>query len=314
MKWTEDNRWTEHCLAASRSHKINEKHVVIVPSYNRPNNKTLNLLKDAKNIMTFCYVRNEQYEEYCEAWKDYPNITIVPITVPVVNVIQTRYFMVHHATHQLKLSKVFMFDDDISSLMISTVGTQKDGISYKAVANKLTPDDFLGVWRYALDEVVPYDNIGISGLIHSGSSWCQDIRKQSNMFITCGTAHAIVFLDLDIMKAKGIQYDLNGPTWEDFDLVMQFLEAGQHSILFRWLTYGTETMTTNKGGIDYSEETHAKKCSEGLYTKWGDHYIRLQVKKGIFNARCRWPRIRKDFDVHNTIPQIIRKAPVWNEE
>ncbi len=148
---------------------------------------------------------------------------------------EKREFIVKHALN-MNTRWLFMLEDDLTGFFVRN-GKTAGG------SHKLVKSDYKTVMNSMLNFAAA------NGIAELGLS-----QQQSNHFYeeehvkySCKTTEFCLF-DLDILRKHNINYDTTMPHFEDFEISIQLLLAGEKVGLYTPAAFGHVTMATNKSG------------------------------------------------------------------
>ena len=117
-----------------------------------------------------------------------------------------------------------------------------------------------------------------------------------------GQCIQVVQMNLSDAKERSINYDENSG-WEDFDMIIQEIVNGEGTEV---LPIGYHTPAITQGISTFSNLP--ERCithSSALLAKWGLSLVRLDLKKGIFNTKVNWFKIRKCIKENQPFESLI---------
>lgn len=189
------------------------------------------------------------------------------------------------------VNNAFFLDDDCTDFVLP----YRDGKSVNAPF-KISYDFLFKFWTFLVNKY----NYKFSGLMNWTAFRFCDLTK--GFAKHNGQCIQVVQMNLSDAKERSINYDENSG-WEDFDMIIQEIVNGEGTEV---LPIGYHTPAITQGISTFSNLP--ERCithSSALLAKWGLSLVRLDLKKGIFNTKVNWFKIRKCIKENQPFESLI---------
>ena len=146
-----------------------------------------------------------------------------------------------------------------------------------------------------------------SGLMEWMSFRFDHIEKLSNFTKHNAQGIQVIQINTKFAKEKNINYDVNSG-WEDFDILIQEMIYGNGT---EALPVSYETPAITKGVSTFSNLP--ERCIENtskLLSKWGFDLVRLDLKKGIFNSKVNWIKVKKAISENVPLKSLVKPIQI----
>ena len=218
---------------------------IYVPSYKRAKTCTAHTLIEYGTYI----VRESEYDEYVQALKDYPHITVQPVEDQLIcGLTEVNQWLVDNAPEDV----IAILDDDIHHFyyrMFDTI-TIKDPETITAELERM------GQLMWDLD-------IGFGATDPTIRPWNYDCE-----FSFKGTAGAVRWVNRKVFKAKcnkELEYNY------DLDLVLQ--ELLKNRIILKLKYFCSKGLTdVNEGGASGKKRENQIACIDLMKAKWGKYF------------------------------------------
>ena len=115
-----------------------------------------------------------------------------------------------------------------------------------------------------------------------------------NLFIK-PNAQVIQAIQINVKYAyeRGIEYD-HDSGWDDYDMILQHITKGKSTqlIMFGYLTPALKSGVSAMSSTLESLQARCVVNTNKLIDKWGLSLVRIDSKKGLYNAKINWMTVR----------------------
>ncbi len=207
-----------------------------------------------------------------------------------------------------KHSNAFFIEDDCFDFCLPVGKINPNTGNYKNYQFVMSFDFVFGFWECLVNK---YD-LKYSGPVNNMDFAFRDLR--TTPFIKkYAQAIQAVHINIDSCKALNLFYDENSG-WDDYDMILQqcIYNTGSAGIGF---SYNTPSLKSGVSAMSASIDALKERCIKNttlLMNKWGSDLVRIDDKKGLYNAKVKWTTIKKAVAdkvplkslIHKTIPNI----------
>ena len=262
-------------IAMANTLKNSDIYPIFIPSKNREDGKTFNLLKDI-DCNKYIVVEPQDFEKY-QKYSD--NFEIIKIDKNNQGLPYARNFLKQCA--EKKYDWFWQIDDDISQFF-ETKNNKNVKISPETALDKAQD----------LFKVLP---VALGSLEYQQFAWSQKKEFKLNSYADC----VVCF---NTKRTRKYKYDNKQHLKQDRDLVLQILNDKQFTMRTCRISFGAPTMGTNKGGLQsIYRENKEKEAVESLIKKWGSNLIKIQVKDQKqgkrYDAKINWKHFKVNFNI-----------------
>ena len=241
---------------------------IYIPSKDRPEGKTFDLLKDI-DTEKYIIVEPQDVEKY-EHFKDNFNLLVLEKNN------QGLYYVRDYTKKYAEKTNVkwyWVIDDDITKF-------------YRTENNKnkpITAEEALT----SAEELFNSMPIALGSLEYQQYAWSQKKLFKINSYADC----VVCF---NVEKTKKYNYDLQFKLKGDRDMALQIMADNQFVMRALQISFSCPKFGSNKGGLFevYNKQKLEKDMAKLLMDKWGKRYVIIQQKKtneGIrYDAKINW--------------------------
>jgi hypothetical protein len=201
---------------------------------------------------------------------------------------QKRNFIIENVM-QMGKRWLFMLEDDLTGFFV------RDGLTGGG-SHKLSKSNYTTVMNGMLNFAAA-NNIAELGLSQQQSN---HFYEETHVKYSCKVTEFCLF-DLDILRKHGINYDTTMPAFEDFEISMQLLLAGEKVGLYTPAAFGHVTMATNKSGgfIEDGLEKRRAMATDSILKMILKHPGLVEYKEGrLFpEPKINWTELRSRIKV-----------------
>lgn len=154
-------------------------------------------------------------------------------------------------------------------------------------------------------------NFKYSGLMNWTAFRFCDIEKMSKFTKHNAQGIQVIQINTKFAKENNINYDVESG-WEDFDILIQEMVYGEGTEV---LPIGYQTPAITQGVSTFSNLP--ERCIEStskFLSKWGFDLVRLDLKKGIFNAKVNWIRAKKAISQNVPLTSIVKPIEITESD
>ena len=275
---------------------LDEKWPVVIPSYNRPDNKflvwTKKYMRENRKWPVYFIVRESQKEMYEKTIEGYDSYNIVSFKDELINDIGKVREQAVNYFYNLGYKFMFMIDDDITDFGY-TVPLYRNGLRVSYTYRAKDFGGSMAMWQLAMMAACKKEpkTVLSSGAVQ-GFSWVEDacFETKSCVFMR-GLPTLAVCLNLQVLHDAGLNYRTivnNGH--DDIDLLIRALLKGCVTADFRWLSYGNPGIGTSLLGFDTVKERFERQYNE-MYANFKDvPFVKWRERKGIKNVGIVWTK------------------------
>ena len=150
-------------------------------------------------------------------------------------------------------------------------------------------------------------NFKYSGLMNWTAFRFCDIENMSKFTKHNAQGIQVIQINAKYAKENNINYDVESG-WEDFDILIQEMVKGEGTEV---LPIGYQTPAITQGVSTFSNLP--ERCIEStskFLSKWGFDLVRLDLKKGIFNAKVNWIRAKKAISENVPLESLVKPIEI----
>ena len=200
------------------------------------------------------------------------------------------------------IKNAFLVEDDCSNF----------GLPYKSerstnVRFKISHDFLFKFWTFL---TLKYD-YKYSCLIEWMYFIHRDIENMTKFTKHNGQGIQVIQINVEYAKENNIVYDLDSG-WEDYDILIQEMISGEVAELLT-ITYDTPSITKGVSTFSNLPERCIENTSK-LLSKWGFDLVRLDLKRGIFNAKINWNKIKKAIRENVPLKSLVKPIQITESD
>ena len=192
------------------------------------------------------------------------------------------------------IENAFLVEDDCTNFVLPYKTEKSVNAPFK-----ISYDFLFKFWTFLTKK---YD-YKYSGLMNWTAFRFCDIEKMYNFTKHNAQGIQVIQINSKFAKEKNINYDVNSG-WEDFDILIQEMIYGNGTEV---LPVGYQTPAITQGVSTFSNLP--ERCIEStskFLSKWGFDLVRLDLKKGIFNAKVNWIRAKKAISENRPLESLVK--------
>lgn len=280
---------------------------IVIPSYNRPNNKLLRLFKkhdiDKYNYQAYYLVRESQKELYEKEINGIKNIHIITAPDTIIDGAgKARIEIIKRFS-----GNIFLFDDDIQQVLFTTpTYTPSGGQRFGTKGNPNNLFKILAMWQLTYTTVKDsFDDIVGSNLPCTAHTWtlATNHLAQYSVEFNRGPFAVVTICDVDKLKEYNLTYRDNSFGHEDLDLQFRCLEKGLKFIRLNFIGYVADPPNPEFNGdkSDSAMERYEKQYQQMLPLFKDVYWIKTKVQK---NLKMLCVDYKKYEEVFGAIPRI----------
>ena len=196
------------------------------------------------------------------------------------------------------IENAFLVEDDCTNFVLPYKTEKSVNAPFK-----ISYDFLFKFWTFLTKK---YD-YKYSGLMNWTAFRFCDIENMPNFTKHNAQGIQVIQINSKFAKEKNINYDVDSG-WEDFDILIQEMVYGNGTEV---LPVGYQTPAITQGVSTFSNLP--ERCIEStskFLSKWGFDLVRLDLKKGIFNAKVNWIRAKKAISENRPLESLIQPIDI----
>lgn len=300
--------WTNKLYNIAYDKVKNHKFPLVIPSYNRPNNKITQYISehiiDSEPWDIYVAVRESQKDLYenDEYFKKCKCIKTLAFPDDEINDAgKVRGKIVEHFIG--KANGLFMMDDDVFDLTYTTPFKRSSGNKISAaMTDKARKENFsrtLAMWQVAMEETIKlHDNVIITCPMIAGFSWPEKYCDPSlGIKIISGAQVCCLGINLNACDKYKINFRTSiGNGHEDKDFVIRAILKGCITAEYRWLAYSCPSM--GKDFLNTGVKERMAKQHDEMYANFKDvPFVKWIVDRNDYkNVRINWNAATKFYN------------------
>lgn len=307
-KVPETDFWTNKLYNMAYDRVKDRKFPLVIPSYNRPNNRITQYIADHVNADEpwdiYVAVRESQKELYenDENFKKCDSIKVLPFPDNMIDDAgKVRGKIVEYFMD--KVDCLFMMDDDVFDLTYTAPFKRSTGSKISvAVTDKARKENFsriLAMWQVAMEETLKlHDNVIITCPMIAGFSWAETFCDPE-LGIKLMSGAQVCCLGINVKACK--KYDVNfrtskGNGHEDKDFVIRALLKGCMTAEYRWLAYSCPSM--GKDFLNTGVKERMAQQHDEMYANFSEvEFMKWIVDRNDYkNVRINWNKATKAYN------------------
>lgn len=246
--------WTDRLYETAYS-KLEHKYPVVIPSYNRPNpisiEKLFSNMTDDCNWPVYIFVRLSQLDMYSHLENKYINVIGLPDNM-ISNIGDTRNQIIKQYGITYYSPRIFMMDDDITSIGYLSRGSDKKMNPVSFQVKDANPIKVLAMWQYMMELACNKFDIVMSCTTNPGYSWpAENTDINYSIKLMSGRYAGLVCIDIDKLNKNNIGYRssyISGH--EDTDILIRSLLKNLLVCQMSSIYYTTVDMSYKEWGYD----------------------------------------------------------------
>lgn len=200
------------------------------------------------------------------------------------------------------IKNAFLVEDDCSDFVLPYKTERSTNARFK-----ISYDFLFKFWTFL---TLKYD-YKYSGLMEWMYFIHHDIENMTKFTKHNGQGIQVIQINVEYAKENNIVYDLDSG-WEDYDILIQEIISGEGAEVLN-ITYNTPSIT--KGASTFSNLP--ERCIENtskLLSKWGFDLVKLDLKRGIFNAKVNWNKIKKAISENVPLKSLVKPIQITESD
>jgi len=274
------------------------------------------LLKESEkhklNRDYFIFTYDDQKKLYEEFEKiERVKVIYIPVIQKEYSTLSGKRNYILEWTQRNNYDDAFFVEDDVKRIMLPVGSYGTDGT--KNFRNKKFLMSFNLAYTYWEFLIKKY-KLTYSGLMNNMEFTFRDIRKPQYACDTLnkgfikrdGQTVQIVHINTKLCKEKNLKFDPNSG-WDDYDFLIQQSVFSEGTQLL-YMSYITPALKSGSSKMSAEASALAKRCeinTDLLLKKWGSGLARLDLKKGLKNAKVNWFTIKAAKAANVDLKKII---------
>lgn len=200
------------------------------------------------------------------------------------------------------IKNAFLLDDDCTNFVLPYKTEKSVNAPFR-----ISYDLLFKFWSFL---TLKYD-YKYSGLVNWTAFRFYDIENMTKFTKHNCQGIQVIQMNIEYAKENNIVYDPDSG-WEDFDMLIQEMISGEGTEV---LLIGYKTPAITQGVSTFS--ILPERCIENtskLLSKWGFDLVRLDLKKGIFNAKVNWNKIKKAITENRPLESLVKPIQITESD
>lgn len=200
------------------------------------------------------------------------------------------------------IKNAFLVEDDCSDFVLPYKTERSTNGRFK-----ISYDFLFKFWTFL---TLKYD-YKYSGLMDWMAFIHRDIENMTKFTKHNGQGIQVIQMNVEYAKENNIVYDPDSG-WEDYDILIQEMISGEGTeVLFA--SYYTPAITQGVSTFSNLPERCIENTSK-LLSKWGFDLVRLDLKKGIFNAKVNWIKAKKAISENVPLKSLVKPIQITESD
>ena len=200
------------------------------------------------------------------------------------------------------IKNAFLLDDDCTNFVLPYKTEKSVNAPFR-----ISYDLLFKFWSFL---TLKYD-YKYSGLMNWTAFRFCDIENMTKFTKRIGQGIQVIQINVEYAKENNIVYDLDSG-WEDYDILIQEMISGEVAELLT-ITYDTPSITKGVSTFSNLPERCIENTSK-LLSKWGFDLVRLDLKRGIFNAKINWNKIKKAIRENVPLKSLVKPIQITESD
>ena len=200
------------------------------------------------------------------------------------------------------IKNAFLLDDDCTNFVLPYKTEKSVNAPFR-----ISYDLLFKFWSFL---TLKYD-YKYSGLMNWTAFRFCDIENMTKFTKHNGQGIQVIQMNIEYAKKNNIVYDLDSG-WEDYDILIQEIVSGEVAELLT-ITYDTPPITKGVSTFSNLPERCIENTSK-LLSKWGFDLVRLDLKRGIFNAKINWNKIKKAIRENVPLKSLVKPIQITESD
>lgn len=200
------------------------------------------------------------------------------------------------------IKNAFLVEDDCKDFALPYKTEKSTNARFK-----ISYDFLFKFWTF-LTLKYDYKYSGLIGWMHFAH---RDIENMTKFTKHNGQGIQVIQMNIEYAKENNIVYDPDSG-WEDFDMLIQEMISGEGTEVLT-ITYNTQSITKGVSTFSNLPERCIENTSK-LLSKWGFDLVKLDLKKGIFNAKVNWNKIKKTISENVPLKSLVKPIQITESD
>ena len=263
--------------------------IVLSHDFNQKRSKFLVNLEGYSNYLVVTSESNkEKYKDFkCHFYDDSDIPGLANKRKYIIDLLQSK-----------NIENAFLVEDDCTNFVLPYKTEKSVNAPFK-----ISYDLLFKFWTFL---TLKY-NFKYSGLMNWTAFRFCDIENMSKFTKHNAQGIQVIQINAKYAKENNINYDVESG-WEDFDILIQEMVKGEGTEV---LPIGYQTPAITQGVSTFSNLP--ERCIEStskFLSKWGFDLVRLDLKKGIFNAKVNWIRAKKAISENVPLESLVKPIEI----
>ena len=267
--------------------------IVLSHDFNPKRSKFLVNLDDYKNYLVVTSESNkEKYTDFkCHFYDDSEIPGLANKRKYILELLQSK-----------NIKNAFLVEDDCSDFVLPYKTERSTNARFK-----ISYDFLFKFWTFL---TLKYD-YKYSGLMEWMHFIHRNIENMTKFTKHNGQGIQVIQINVEYAKENNIVYDLDSG-WEDYDILIQEIISGEGTEVLT-ITYNTPSITKGVSTFSNLPERCIENTSK-LLSKWGFDLVRLDLKRGIFNAKVNWNKIKKAITENVPLKALVKPIQITESD
>lgn len=267
--------------------------IVLSHDFNPKRSKFLVNLDDYKNYLVVTSESNkEKYTDFkCHFYDDSEIPGLANKRKYILELLQSK-----------NIKNAFLVEDDCSDFVLPYKTERSTNARFK-----ISYDFLFKFWTFL---TLKYD-YKYSGLMEWMHFIHRNIENMTKFTKHNGQGIQVIQINVEYAKENNIVYNLDSG-WEDYDILIQEIISGEGTEVLT-ITYNTPSITKGVSTFSNLPERCIENTSK-LLSKWGFDLVRLDLKRGIFNAKINWYKIKKAITENVPLKALVKPIQITESD
>lgn len=200
------------------------------------------------------------------------------------------------------IENAFLVEDDCTNFVLPYKTEKSANAPFK-----ISYDFLFKFWTFLTKKY----NYKYSGLMDKTSFRFRDIENMSKFTKHFAQGIQVIQINAKHAKENNINYDVESG-WEDYDILIQEMVNGEGTEALL-ISFQTPAITQGVSTFSNLPERCIENTSK-LLSKWGFDLVRLDLKKGIFNAKVNWNKIKKAITENVPLKALVKPIQITESD
>lgn len=266
-----NNKIKELLDEARQTYRDEDIKPICIPSYNRPNCTSIDLVCSNYHGKVYLFIYPEQIELYKHFTDKYDCLEIIPC-VGFKGIIDKRNFVIN-TMNKMGHEYFYFLDDDILTLDIPD-RRKSSGKCYRNYLKQISSSDFFKLWQLGIEKYNTNKNWLICGPNQKANSWSYDLDEVNKYITSLSFTYSCFALNCKNAVNKNIYYRKN-VGWDDLDFFLQGIINGLDSFKIIFIIMEAASMKETKSVANNSVGKHYQN-NILTYNTWGSDLLELK--------------------------------------